>query len=115
MGLLATVLVYAVLNASGLLLLRVALQTPRGGDERTLGALLSDPRLFAGGLLYVLGFVTWLATLRTHPLSTVYPIFVGVGYASVVIASLWLLDERATVAKVGGLVLIGLGLIFVAR
>jgi multidrug transporter EmrE-like cation transporter len=108
----AYVAVYAVVNAGGLLLLRTALGS-RSGDG--FGGLVSDPRFLTGATLYGLGFVMWLGTLTRYELSIVYPIFVGVGYCSVVLASILLLHEHASAEKLVGIALVALGLIFVVR
>jgi multidrug transporter EmrE-like cation transporter len=104
---------YAVLNTLGLLLLRTALRDRANG--RTLTTLLTQPRLLFGLALYALGFVTWVASLRRYELSTVYPVFVGVGYVSVVGASVVVLSEHMTAARVVGIALVGAGVVLLVR
>ena len=105
------VVIYAALNAGGLLLLRSVLESD-GGLQREV---LADVRLYLGIALYAVGFAMWLATLTRYPLSIVYPIFVGVGYCSVVLAAFVVLHETASVTKVVGISLVGLGLLLVVR
>jgi multidrug transporter EmrE-like cation transporter len=106
------VALYAVVNASGLLLLRTALDSAsRSGFVELFG----NPRFLGGVGLYALGFVMWLATLTRYQLSLVYPIFVGVGYCAVVLAAFLFLHEQASAAKVTGIVLVAVGLVFVVR
>ena len=106
---------YAILNASGLLLLRTAL----GSDTRRAGSglasLFADPRFAAGAVLYGLGFLMWVGTLTRYQLSIVYPVFVGIGYCSVLLAAFIFLHEHASPAKILGLLLVAIGLLFVLR
>jgi drug/metabolite transporter (DMT)-like permease len=104
---------YAVLNAAGLLLLRAALKDRTDGTG--LVALLADPRLIVGLVLYGLGFATWILSLRRYQLTTVYPVFVGVSYVSVLLAAVVILDESMSLANVLGVALIGAGVLFVVR
>jgi multidrug transporter EmrE-like cation transporter len=107
------VVVYAVVNAGGLLLLRSSLS---GHELRSgIGKLVTDGRFIAGVCLYALGFAMWLATLTRYQLSVVYPIFVGVGYCSVVLAAFLFLNEGASTTKLIGVSLVGIGLLFVIR
>ena len=115
LALLGYIVAYAVLNASGLLLLRLTLGRSSSAHSRHLGAVLVDPRFFLGLTLYALGFLTWLLSLRTYQLSTIYPVFVGVGYVSVLAASFVVLHEHASLVKVVGMILVGAGLVFVLR
>jgi multidrug transporter EmrE-like cation transporter len=103
---------YAVLNSAGLLLVRSALKDRP--SALTLGAL-AEPRLILGLGLYALGFLAWIMTLRRYELATVYPVFVGVGYVSVVVASALLLSEQITVTRLMGILLVGVGVILVVR
>lgn len=107
------VAVYAVLNAGGLLLLRRALGSGTRHAGGGVGSLLADPRFLLGAALYALGFAMWLGTLTRYQLSIVYPIFVGVGYCSVVLAAFLFLHEDASAAKLIGISLVALGLVFV--
>lgn len=103
---------YAVLNTCGLLLLRAALRDRSLADR---AELLVDPRLLGGLALYVLGFLTWIATLSRYQLSTVYPIFVGVSYVSIAVASAVVLGEDLTATKLLGITLVGVGVLFVVH
>jgi len=106
-------IVYTALNTSGLLLLRVSLQHMHGSAG--VRSVIVDPRFIGGVICYGLAFMTWLVTLSTNPLSTVYPLFVGVAYSSVVLASFGLLHEHVTTPKLAGIGLVGVGILFVVR
>jgi multidrug transporter EmrE-like cation transporter len=106
-------IVYALLNASGLLLLRVSLQHVHGSVG--VRNVVVDPRFIGGVICYGLAFLTWLVTLSRHPVSTVYPLFIGIGYSTVVLASFALLKEQYTTPKLIGIGLVGAGILFVVR
>ncbi|MGA9761598.1 MAG: SMR family transporter [Gaiellaceae bacterium] len=105
--------VYAVLNASGLLLLRVSLQHAHGSVG--IRNVIVDPRFVGGIVCYGFAFLTWLVTLSMHPVSTVYPVFTGVAYSSVILASFVLLNEHSSTPKLVGISLVGIGILFVVR
>jgi multidrug transporter EmrE-like cation transporter len=109
------VAVYAVLNAAGLLLLRTSLGSGSQRPRAWLGGALGDPRFLVGAILYGLGFLMWLGTLTRYQLSIVYPVFVGVGYCTVLLASFVFLHEHASPSKIVGISLVALGLVFVVR
>ena len=44
-----------------------------------------------------------------------YPLFVGLGYAGVVVASFVFLGERASSSQLVGIVLVGVGALLLAR
>jgi multidrug transporter EmrE-like cation transporter len=108
MTLALNLLAYVVLSTSGLLLLRTGL---RGDDG--VAALLRDPRVLAGAVLYATSFLTWLFALRRNELSLVYPLFIGTGYVAIVLASALVLDESLGLARLVGIALIGVGLLLV--
>lgn len=113
MLLVAYVVLYAALNTSGLLLLRAGLRDDAG--QVNFMTTVTQARVVAGLLLYGLGFVAWILTLRRYQLSVVYPTFVAVSYVSVVAASALFLHERVTMVRIIGIALIGVGIVLVVR
>jgi drug/metabolite transporter (DMT)-like permease len=107
------VLIYAALNTAGLLLLRVGLKDKSGGSG--LVHVVTRPHVIIGLVLYGLGFVTWLASLRQYPLTVVYPVFVGVSYVSVLAGSVVILHESLSSLNVVGVTLIAGGVLLVVR
>jgi multidrug transporter EmrE-like cation transporter len=105
---------YAVLNASGLLLMRLGLKGD-GGGKPVLALLLHEPRLAIGIFCYGLSFLIWLLALRSYALAIVYPLFIGVGYSSVVLASFIILHEHASLVRLVGIAFVGVGVVLVAR
>jgi multidrug transporter EmrE-like cation transporter len=109
-GLLGLTIVYVALNATGLLLLRSAL---KGTGDSSLAGTVLTPRTILGVLFYGCSFLTFIYSLRHHPLTVVFPVFSGCAYA-VVIASAWaFLDESASTIQLFGLFAIGVGLVLV--
>jgi multidrug transporter EmrE-like cation transporter len=109
-GLLGLTVVYVALNATGLLLLRSAL---KGSAESSLASTVLTPRSILGVLFYGCSFLTFIYSLRHHPLTVVFPIFSGSAYA-IVVASAWVfLDESASTIQLAGVCAIGVGLVLV--
>ena len=105
-----TIAAYAVLSTAGLLLLKTGLDT-----DAALPTLVANPRLLGGALLYATSFAVWIMALRRYELSTVYPLFIGIGYTAVVVASSVVLDESLSRMNIVGIVFIGFGVFFVLR
>lgn len=102
---------YVVLSTAGLVLLRSSLaQAGRPAAE-----LLRDPRLLVGGALYAASFLAWLSALRYYQLSVIYPVVVGLGYTAVLLASVVFLDEHISGARAVGMLLVGVGILLLAR
>jgi multidrug transporter EmrE-like cation transporter len=68
-----------------------------------------------GALLYLASFALWLFILRNVPLSTAYPVAVGLTLCGTTLASLSLLREHIPAGKAVGILLIIGGVIFVSR
>lgn len=87
-----------------------------GPAFRSLGSLWRaafQPLIWAGGSLYAGGTILWVQVLRTTDLSFAYP-FAALGYAGGVLLSQFLLHEKVSPARWGGLALIALGVVCVA-
>jgi multidrug transporter EmrE-like cation transporter len=111
----AYVAAYALLSTGGVLLLRSAL---RDVNELSLGAgrhLLTDPSFLTGFLLYALSFFTWLLALRKFEVVAIFPVFVGVGYACVVLGGYLFLDESLTASRAAGILVILGGIVLLSR
>lgn len=112
MRLAALVATYAVLSTAGLLLVRNGLEQTNVGGTRTD---LLKPQVLFGLALYAASFAVWLAALARHQLSSIYPLFVGVGYSAVVISSAVLLHERLSPLKALGIVIVGAGVLLLVK
>lgn len=111
MRLAAYVAVYVALGTTGLMLLRGSLSE----NDRTLGELLRDPRFAVGAAVYAASFLSWLSALRYYKLTTIYPIVTGVSYTAVLLASVVFLGERISADRAFGMVLVGVGVLLIAR
>lgn len=111
----AYVVAYALLSTGGVLLLRTALNEV---DDLTLGsarALVGEPSFLLGFLLYALSFFTWLLALRRYEVVAIFPVFVGVGYACVVLGGYLFLEESLSPSRVAGILVILGGVALMAR
>jgi multidrug transporter EmrE-like cation transporter len=102
--------VYVVLSTAGLLLLRSRL-----GSGESLGSLATDPRFLLGAACYAASFLTWLATLRHFEVTKAFPIFLGTSYAAVTVGAVFILGESLSTSRVVGIVLVGVGIVFIGR
>ena len=110
----ATLLAYVVSSTIGLVLMRHELRQP---DVNVISVdSLTNWRLICAVLLYAVSFAFWLLALSRYPLTTVYPVFVGIGYSAVTLCAIFFLHEHLTVVKAFGLGFVGVGLLLlVAR
>ena len=110
----ATLLAYVTSSTIGLVLMRHELRQP---DVNVISVdSLTNWRLICAVLLYAVSFAFWLLALSRYPLTTVYPVFVGIGYSAVTLCAIFFLHEHLTVVKAFGLGFVGVGLLLlVAR
>jgi multidrug transporter EmrE-like cation transporter len=111
----AYVVAYALLTTGGVLLLRTAMSDVDHISARTLGSLLVEPTFLMGFVLYAISFVTWLLALRRYEAVVIFPVFVGAGYAGVVLGGRIFLGESLTAIRVAGVVVIAVGVALVSR
>jgi small multidrug resistance pump len=105
----------ALLTTGGVLLLRRAMSGVDELSAGTLGSLLLDPTFLAGFVLYAASFVTWLLALRRFEVVVIFPAFVAVNYAGVVLGARLFLGESLTAIRVAGIVVILAGVVLVSR
>ena len=100
---------YVTTSSTALLMLKRSL----GRIEKTGGAFLAftpDTLLLAVGLgLYIASFLMWIRILARMPLSTAYPISIGLTLAFSTTGAAMLLGERLGALKIAGILLIFLG------
>lgn len=102
-------IVYVALTTTGLMLLRRSLA------DVPLSEALGDPRFYIGATAYALSFGTFLLSLRHFEVLTVFPVFLGVTYATIAVAAAIFLGESLTPSRVAGIALVGAGLLLLAR
>ena len=109
----AILVAYVCSSTTGLVLMRHELRRP---DVTVLSLdSLTNWRLVLAVLLYAASFGFWLLALERYPLTTAYPVFIGVSYTTVTLCAILLLHEHMSVVRGLGVVLIGLGLLLVVR
>ncbi|MBE7731948.1 EamA family transporter [Devosia faecipullorum] len=86
------------------------------GDDlmQKLVAVSLSPMVFLGLALYAMGAVVWLLVLARIDVSQAYP-FVGIGFLITLGFGVLVLGEAVTLARVIGIVFVGIGIIFLSR
>jgi multidrug transporter EmrE-like cation transporter len=109
MGLAVYAVVYTTLASAGLVLARRSL------EDAPLSEVVLDPGFYAGGVLYAASFATFLASLRSYEVLTVFPLFTGVTYATVTLAAAVILDEPLSASRLAGIALVAVGAVLLVR
>jgi multidrug transporter EmrE-like cation transporter len=102
--------VYALVSSVGLGLLKHSLSKVGVGGSSVLGMLAGEWRFWCGVLLYGAGFLIWLALLRTHELSVIFPAAAGALVVSTALIGHYGMGEALTPRIVIGLALIVAGI-----
>ncbi len=100
--------VYVVLNACGQLLIKMG--TLEMKQVKSLQDLLNF-KLLSGIGLFGLSFLTWIYIVSRNNLSYAFPFAVGLGYIGIVLLSMFVLKETATLWQFIGMALIWIGII----
>jgi len=80
----------------------------------TVWKIGTNPFVFWGLAIYLAGTVFWLAALSRVDLSYAYP-FASLSYVIMLIASWMMFDEKITLSRIFGTVIIGVGVLFISR
>jgi drug/metabolite transporter (DMT)-like permease len=107
------------LNATAQIFLRKAMLThgpvpPIAEPTAIVWWCVTNINLWMGMVCYVFSIGTWLAVLSRAQVTTAYPLL-SIGYIIAAIMSVMLLGETLGPAKIGGIGLICLGVIFITR
>jgi multidrug transporter EmrE-like cation transporter len=110
-------LLTAVLGAVANLLIKRGISLAAGFTPSLSGLLqmVRQPALVGGLLLTGVAGVLWLRILATQKLSTCYPLFVSLTYMLITIGSFYFLNEKISLQKLVGLVVIVIGITTIAR
>ena len=81
---------------------------------QTLWRMIINPGVFFGLVIYGVGTVFWLAALSRAELSYAYP-FASLSYVIMLAASWALFDEKITLARIIGTVVICIGVLVIYR
>jgi drug/metabolite transporter (DMT)-like permease len=108
---------FAVIAASsGQLMLKHGMQLATVGARGSHGSLViaaaTTPWVVVGLIVFAVSAVAWLGALSRVPLNVAYP-FNAVGYIVILIASVLVLKERASLLTWAGSLLVVFGLIIV--
>ncbi|MCA0755147.1 cation/cationic drug transporter [Paenibacillus sp. N4] len=106
-----TILVSVLLGACAQVLLKLG--TIKAGSFALL-KLFTNPYTLGGLVLYGLSALLWIVALSKVQLSYAYPM-VSLGYVIVFGLSYWIFDEPISLLRAGGLVLIVLGVLMIAK
>ena len=109
MRLAAYALMYTTLATLGLVVLRRTLA------DASVAEIVRMPSFYIGGLFYAASFATFLASLRSFEVLTVFPLFTGVTYATVTLAASVLLDEQLGASRLAGIAFVAVGAILLVR
>ncbi len=80
----------------------------------TLSAVLLNPYVLLGFVMYALSTIFWLIALSKKELSFVYP-FISLTYVLVLVLSSLVLKEDIGINKIAGTLAIIIGLIIISR
>jgi multidrug transporter EmrE-like cation transporter len=105
----AFAVVYTTLATLGLVVLRRTLA------DASLDEVVRSPWLYVGGAFYAASFATFLLSLRSFEVLTVFPLFTGITYASVAVAAALVLDEQLTAARFAGMAFVAVGAVLLVR
>lgn len=106
---LAYILAAVVLGSAAQLFLKA------GTNAAPVGFNLAfEPRILAGIGCYALSLIVWILALSKTPVSVAYPM-VSLGFALNAVAAWWLLGEALTPLRLGGIAVIIVGVVLVAR
>ncbi len=107
----ALYLLSAVLTAIGLT--QIKLIAAAGLPASVDWALILT--LGAWAAVYFTGMALWLAAIARNPLSTAYPVGIGLSLASATIAAWWWLGEEIGWLRLAGIILVLAGAVVIAR
>ncbi len=76
--------------------------------------MATNPYVFIGLIIYLAGTIFWLAALSRVDLSYAYP-FASLSYVVMLVASWMMFDEKITLSRLLGTVVIGIGVLLIYR
>ena len=116
----ALILTGVLLNAMAQLLLKAGTNAVGHFDFTLANAasvgmkLAFQPHIMGGMLCYAVSLVVWIMALSRVPVSVAYPML-SIGYIINAAIAHWWLGEAVSLARMGGIAIIALGVLVVAR
>lgn len=107
--------VYTVLSVGGMLLVKHAAPMLKAAWQQQQAWLWPGAMVAGGAGMYALSFMVWMVILARAPLSTAYPIAMGLTLSVSTLCAVLLLREHLSAAGLAGIVLIFAGVALVAR
>ncbi|MEL7037906.1 MAG: SMR family transporter [Cyanobacteria bacterium J06592_8] len=105
-------LIAAVNNSMGSLLLK---KSRLVATDNSLVGLLFSPWFIAGLCVYGINVIFFAKALEKLPVSAAYPVFAGIGFGLISVASGWFFGERLGINQWIGLGMILAGIIMMSR
>lgn len=113
MNILIYIIAYLFFSTFGLMLLKSSMS---GVDVSSISEyikLFCNFRFLVGFCFYVISFLVWLVLLSKKELSFIYPVVIGLSYVSIMVMASLILKESFTVAKLMGVIVVGIGVILI--
>ena len=107
--------VYTVLSVGGMLLVKHAAPMLKLAWQQQQARLWPGAMVAGGAGMYAVSFMVWMVILARAPLSTAYPIAMGLTLSVSTLCAVLLLREHLSAAGLAGIVLIFAGVALVAR
>jgi drug/metabolite transporter (DMT)-like permease len=106
---------YTLASVMSLLVIKAWLPVARTRWSEGLSLGLPTFLVFGGAALYVVSFLIWMVILTRHDLTFAYPTAIGLTLIFSSLAASFLLGETLSLARLGGMILIFIGILFVVR
>lgn len=78
-------------------------------------AYLTDPYVMSAYMMTLLSGITWFFVLEKHPVSTAFPVYIGLLFCVVTLGSSLLLRESVSAQHLVGMAMILAGVVVVSR
>ena len=106
---------YTLTSVSGLTLIKFYLPMVRNANDSGHLVGISLLGIGIGFILYISSFLTWMIILERVPLSSAYPVAIGLTLMFSIISSMLFLNEAISFMKAVGIFMILLGVILIFR
>lgn len=103
---------YTLASSLGLLLIKSGLAGNVSFSVSALFQPLMSIQFIIGFSLYVFSFAAWIGVLASMPLSTAYPLAIGLTMTCSTFGAAVLLGERLDAAKLAGVALVFVAVVF---